>query len=94
MPIIGAVFTHYFTAALDNPDVDADGDGLVSVQEAVLTAEEQQRAYMHDVVLVVPEFVDMFHAEATAPEEDPDYPHVIMDDTIGEPLYLALDAYH
>jgi len=93
LPIIGGVFTHYFTGALDNPDADVDGDGMVSVQEAVLMAEEQQRAYMHDVVLVVPEFVEMFHAEGKSPEQDPTYPHVIMDDAIGEPLYLALDPY-
>ena len=26
-------------------------------------------------------------------DEDPTFPHVVLDDTIGEPLYLALDAY-
>lgn len=93
LPIIGGVFTYYFTAALNDPITDANGDGLVSIQEAALMAEEQQRSYFHEVVLVVPEFVDYFHAADIAPERDPSYPHVIVDDTIGEPFYLALDAY-
>jgi len=94
LPIIGGVFTYYFSAALHNPNADSDGDGMVSVQEAALMADEQQRPYFHDVILVVPEFVDMFHAEAIAPERDPTYPHVIVEDTLGEPLFLTLDAYH
>lgn len=93
LPIIGGVFTYYFTVALDDPNADSNGDGMVSVQEAVLMAGEKQRAYFHDVILVVPEFVDMFHALALAPERDPAYPHVIVDDTLGEPLFLTLDAY-
>ena len=93
LPIIGGVFTYYFTGALEDPDADANSDGIVSVQEAALMAEGQQRIYMHDVVLIVPEFAAMFHALTFAPEQDPGYPHVTVDDTIGEPLFLALDAY-
>jgi len=93
LPIIGGVFTHYFADALENPAADANGDGMVSVQEAALMAEEQQRAYLHDVVLVIPEWVELYHTIGVSPEDDPDYPHVIVDDTIGEPLFLALDAY-
>jgi len=93
LPIIGGVFTYYLSTALNDTNADANGDGIVSVQEAALMAEEQQRAYFHDVILVVPEFVDMFHAEAIAPERDPTYPHVIVDDAIGKPLFLTLDAY-
>ena len=94
LPIIGSVFTHYFADALNNPDADADEDDLVSIQEAALMAEERQRAYMHDLVLVVPEIVEMYHTQTwTTPEQDPTYPNVIMDDAIGEPLYLTLDVY-
>jgi hypothetical protein len=93
LPIIGGVFTHYFAAAFDDPDADADGDGLISAQEAALLAEIQQRAYMHDVVFAVPEFVEMYHDIGSFPDQDPAFPRVIVDDTIGEPLYLALDAY-
>lgn len=93
LPIIGGVFTYYFVEALENPDADTNSDGLVSVQEAALMAEGKQRAYMHEVVLVVPEFVAMYHALAVTPERDPTFPDVIMDDAIGEPLFLALDSY-
>ena len=93
LPIIGGVFTHYFAAAFGDPIADTDGDGFVSAQEAASLAETQQRAYMHDVVFAVPEFIAMYHEIGSYPDQDPDFPHVIVDDTIGEPLYLALDAY-
>jgi len=93
LPIIGGVFTHYFAAAFDNSDADTDGNGLVSIQEAALMAEGQQRTYMHDVVFAVPEFVEMYHSGGAFPDKDPDFPHVVIGDTIGEPLYLTLDAY-
>jgi murein DD-endopeptidase MepM/ murein hydrolase activator NlpD len=93
LPIIGGVFTHYFAAAFDDPDTDTDGDGFVSVQEAALLAEGQQRAYMHDVVFAVPEFLESYHDIGAFPDRDPNFPHVVVDDTIGEPIYLMLDAY-
>jgi len=92
LPIIGGVFTHYFAAAFDDPDADTDGDGLVSVQEAALMAEDQQRTYMHDVVFAVPEFVEMYHNTGAFPDKDPSFPHIVVDDAIGEPLYLVLPA--
>jgi hypothetical protein len=93
LPIIGGVFTFYFTTALNDLDADTDGDGMVSAQEAAQMADEEQRAYMHNVVLVVPEFAEMFHDASVAPEEDPGYPRVSLDDTMGSPFHLDLDAY-
>lgn len=93
LPIIGGVFTHYFAAAFSDPTADTDGDGFISAQEAASLAETQQRAYMHDVVFAVPEFIAMYHEIGSYPDQDPDFPHVIVDDNIGEPLYLTLDAY-
>jgi CubicO group peptidase (beta-lactamase class C family) len=92
LPIIGGVFTHYFAAAFDDPDADADGNGSTSLQEAARWAEAQQRAYMHDVVFAVPEFAEMYAAIGVHPEEDPEFPTVVIDDTIGQPLYLDLTA--
>jgi hypothetical protein len=93
LPILGGVFTHYFGEAFGDPNADTDENGLVSVQEAALMAEGQQRSYMHDVVFAVPEFVEMYHRGGSFPEQDPTFPGVVIDDTIGEPLYLDLDAY-
>jgi hypothetical protein len=93
LPIIGGVFTHYFAAAFDDSNADTDGDGFVSAQEAALMAEGQQRTYMHDVVFAVPEFVEGYHKAGAYPDKDPSFPHVVIDDTTGEPLYLTLDAY-
>ena len=92
LPIIGGVFTHYFAAAFGTPRADTDGDGCVSVQEAALLAEEQQRAYMHDVVFSVPEFRAMYRQAGARPDEDPTFPDVIVDDTLGGPLCLSLEG--
>jgi hypothetical protein len=94
LPIIGGVFTHYFVAAFAAPTADGDGNGLVSVQEAALWAEAEQRTYMHDVVFAVPEFREMYEEIGAAPTvQDPTFPDVIVDDTVGEPVYLAPEAY-
>lgn len=90
LPIIGGVFTHYLAAAFSNPQADADGNGQVSVQEAARLAETQQRAYMHNVVLAVPEFLEGYHKLGSFPERDPDFPHMIVDDKMGQPVYLKL----
>lgn len=90
LPIIGGVFTHFLAAAFNDPKADADGNGQISVQEAARLAETQQRAYMHDVVLAVPEFLDGYHKLGSYPERDPGFPHVIVDDTMGQPVYLKL----
>jgi hypothetical protein len=88
LPIIGSVFTFYFTSAFDDPKADSDGDGVVCLQEAALYAEEHQRNYMHEVVFEVPEFLEMFKS-AGFPTEDPAYPHVVMQDRIGTPVILS-----
>ena len=90
LPIIGGVFTYYFAEALSDSEADADQNGEISVQEATLLAEEKQREYMHEVVFGVDEFVEMFHDIGVEPEKDPTFPDVIIDDAIGEPLYLSL----
>ena len=90
LPIIGGVFTYYFAEALSNTEADTDQDGAVSVQEAALMAESQQRVYMHEEVFAVPEFLEGYHHLGAEPELDPTFPDVIIDDGIGEPLFLTL----
>jgi hypothetical protein len=94
LPIIGGVFTHYFVAAFAESAADGDGNGYVSVQEASQWAEAEQRTYMHEVVFAVPEFREMY-SELPDPGlvNDPNFPDVIVDDTVGEPVYLTLEAY-
>jgi len=91
LPIIGEVFTYYFVDAFTDPEADADGNGAVSIQEAALRAEEQQSTYMHEVVFAVPEFEEAFR-NAGFPIDKPTYPNVVVDDAIGEPVYLDLDV--
>ena len=91
LPIIGGVFTHYFTLAFQDPEADTNRDEQVSAQEAALRAETQQRIYMHEVVFAVPEFLEDYHAAGIYPDQEPEFPHVVMKDTIGEPVFLELE---
>jgi hypothetical protein len=43
---------------------------------------------MHEVVFEAPEYLEMYKV-AGLDIEDPDYPHVIIDDTIGSPVILS-----
>jgi hypothetical protein len=88
LPILGTVFTHYFTDALVNPAADLDEDGAVSVTEAASLAEQQQREYMHTVVWEIPEYAEVFDNV-----DDPENPHVPVIDHLEEPVYFDLDWY-
>jgi hypothetical protein len=90
LPIVGGIFTYYFVEALTDPAADANENGRISVQEAALAAEKQQRSYMHQEVFAVPEFVEMYHNIGVQPEKDPSFPDVIIGDSLGEELYLEV----
>ena len=93
LSFVGAAFNHYFVEGLTNPEVDADGNGWFSVQEAALYAEAGQRDFMHNEVFANPDYIGWWHENNLYPDQDPGFPHVIVDDTIGEPVYLDLDFY-
>ncbi len=90
LPIVGGIFTFYFVEALVDRSADDNGDGLVSIQEAVLAAEVKQREYMHEVVFAVPEFVEGYHSIGVEPEQDETFPDVIIDDALGYPLDISI----
>lgn len=90
LPIVGGIFTFYFAEALAEMKADVNGDGMVSIQEAALAAEEKQRTYMHEIVFGVPEFVEMYHEIGVRPDQDKTFPDVIMDDAIGFQLDLSV----
>jgi hypothetical protein len=92
LPIVGGIFTYYFAKALTDPASDGNGDGQVSVQEAVLAAEALQRDYMHEVVFSVPEFVEDYHSIGVEPEKDKTFPDVIISDSLGFDLFLETSS--
>ena len=92
-PIIGGVFSHYFISAFTDPTADIDVSGQISIQEAAYAAQQPLREYMHAQIFTVPEFLEGYHSYGVYPESDPNYPHVIVDDQLGEPIYLDLKVY-
>ena len=93
MPIVGGVFSHYFIEAFTDPTADLDDDGIVSIQESASVAGNKQRKYMHENIFNVPEFLEQYHANGIYPQENPDFPSVVVTDAIGEPVFLDLNAY-
>jgi predicted small lipoprotein YifL len=90
LPIVGGVFTFYLTEGLQDPRADESGDGRVSLHEAALFAEDQQRTYMHEVVFGVEEFLAMYRELGVKPDRDKNFPDVIIDDNVGGELFLEI----
>lgn len=93
LPVIGGVWTHYFTNALFNSTADADENGFVSVEEAFDFSTPLVQKYMNETVFAVPEFLEMYHDIGIYPENYDAYPHPVMDDHYPEQLYLDLSYY-
>jgi formylglycine-generating enzyme required for sulfatase activity len=92
--IVGPSFAHYLVVALQEPAADLDGDGRVSLQEAVLHAGELQRIYLHEAIFPVEAFRLRFAGSwEDDPAEDPTYPSVWLRDDVGEPVFVELGAY-
>ncbi len=90
LPIVGGVFTFYFTEGLQDPQADQNGDGRISIREAALFAEAKQRTYMNEVVFGVDEFLEMYHDLGVRPDQDKKFPDVIIDDSHDKELFLEV----
>lgn len=89
LPVLGSVFTHYFVDAFTDPSADLDGDWTISFQEAASYSNDHQRDYMHATIYRIP-----YYASSLGPQvQDANSPHVIVQDTAGEPILLDLEAY-
>lgn len=93
LPIIGGVWTYYFTHALCNSTADSDENGLVSVEEAFDFSTPLVQRYMNETVFAVPEFLEMYHIGGIYPENYDVYPHPVIDDQYPEQLHLNLSYY-
>jgi len=91
LPITGGVFTSYFLEGLLNPVADLNRDGAVSVQEAVAYAQPLQSQYMHQVVMGIPRYKDLFPRSQV---NNPASPSVAMQDSSQAPILLDLNAYY
>ena len=47
--------------------------------------------YIHEVVFAVLEFVEDYHAIGAYPAQDPEFPHMVVKDTVGAPVFLGLE---
>lgn len=92
LPIIGFVFTHFFSSAFTETAADVDEDGRVSIQEAARYAELQQRNYMHEVVFAVPEFADSYRNLGIDPDASPEFPHVVIVAANEKPVFLSVPS--
>jgi hypothetical protein len=93
LPIIGGVWTYYFTDALCDSTADDDESGFVSVEEAFAFSTPLVQKYMNETVFAVPDFLESYHNIGIYPENYDAYPHPVMDDQYPEQLYLDLSYY-
>ncbi len=83
LPIIGEIFTHFFTNALINGSADSNTDGEVTVEEAFEFATPLSRNYITSVVFpAFPDFAEM--CDNTAP-------HPVLDDNYPDSFSLQVD---
>jgi hypothetical protein len=90
--IVGPAFTHYFIQAMEREGTDLDGDGRVSIQEAAMSADMEQRDYVRETILTDTTFRRRFAAPwEEDPIEDPDYPSMWIGDWLGEPIFFQIE---
>jgi len=83
LPIIGEIFTHFFTNGLINGSADSNTDGEVTVEEAFEFATPLSRNYITSVVFpAFPDFAEM--CDNTAP-------HPVLDDNYSGNFSLQVD---
>jgi hypothetical protein len=92
-PIVGSPFLYYLVPAFGDDAADANGDDVVSVEEAFAAAVPPTQAYYRDVVFGHhPENVAAF--ETLQGQLDPnDFPHPDLIDEYSEELILDLSRY-
>ncbi|MFX1562298.1 MAG: hypothetical protein ACFFDP_03210, partial [Promethearchaeota archaeon] len=83
LPIIGEVFSHYFSAAFLNDSADVNSNGEVSVEEAFSFASPQSRNYLANVVFPAYEY----YAEMCGNVA----PHPTMDDAYPDEMSIAVE---
>ncbi len=88
LPIIGNVFTYYFTDAITNRKADINNDKYVSFEEAINFTNQSVQTYMKEYVFAVPEFLEGYHALGIFPEKVKSYPNAIIKDGIEGELLL------
>jgi len=93
LPIIGGVWTYYFTNALCDSTADDDESGNVSVEEAYAFSTPLVQKYMNETVFAVPEFLQMYHDLGIYPEDYDAYPHPVMDDEYSDQFMLDYKSW-
>ena len=88
LPIIGSVWSYYFTNALCNSSADLDSNGFVSTEEAFNFSKPLVQRYMNETVFAVPEFLESYHDIGIYPEDYDVYPHPVIDDRHPDQLVI------
>lgn len=88
LPIIGSVWTHYFTESVLDEKADLNGDKLITMEEALNYADPQVTAYMRDEVFAVEEFLKMYHDAGIYPLEVETYPNPVFHNNFEKDLVL------
>lgn len=88
LPIIGDIWTYYFTQAVFSVKADDNKDKMISLEEAVQYASTETKKYMKDYVLKVQEFAQMLVKVGANITNKNGYPNPVMYDNVPGQLIL------
>ena len=88
LPIIGSVWTYFFTRSIFESKSDQNGDGYVSLTEAFSFTTLQMQQYMEEEVFEVDKFLNLYQELVAHPEKIGNYPNPVIYNNLSEGLIL------
>jgi hypothetical protein len=88
LPIIGEIFTYYFTKAVFDKQADVNNDGYITDREAYALAATNTQSYMKEKVFAVDEFLESYHKLGAFPEKLDTYPNPVYNSSYENQVVL------
>lgn len=88
LPIVGTVWAKYFTDSVFDKNADANGDKLITMEEAIEYTNPRVSKYMKEEVFAVDEFLNMYHDIGIYPFESETYPNPVFSNHLDKSLVL------
>ena len=89
LPIIGSVWSHYFVETVFDETADANGDKMITMEEALSHTDLQVNEYMRNEVFAVEEFLKMYHDLGAYPLKSETYPNPLFYNYFEKDLVLC-----
>jgi hypothetical protein len=88
LPIIGSIWTHYFTRAVLSPEADFNGNQAISFTEAANYSASKVQEYMSEEVFAVDEFLELYQNSGKDPLLEDAFPNPVCNDHLDGAFIL------